>query len=87
MLMNSGHPCLFQKGFCTVYFGAQKKNAVTIPHSAQRKHAFIGKIQVCPELINVMIENNLSHKSGAKSTLYNVAMKVFPLLLHICIRT
>ena len=34
-----------------------------------------------------MIENNLLHKSGAKSMLCNVAMKVFPLLSHIFIRT
>ena len=27
-----------------MYFGAEKKNAVTLPHSAQRKHAFLGKI-------------------------------------------
>ena len=44
-LMNAGHTCLFHKGFCTVYFGAEKKNTVTLPHSAQRKHAFIGKIK------------------------------------------
>ena len=44
MLMNSGHTYIFHKGFCTVYFGAQKKNAVTLPHSAQRKHTFLGKI-------------------------------------------
>ena len=30
--------------FCTVYFGAKENNAVTLPHSAQKKHAFIGKI-------------------------------------------
>ena len=42
--MNSGHNCLFQKGFCTVYLGAKENNAVTLPHSAQRKHAFLGKI-------------------------------------------
>ena len=42
--MNAGHTCLFQKGFCTVYLGADKKNAVTLPHSAQKKHAFLGKI-------------------------------------------
>ena len=41
-LINSGHTCLFHKGFCTVYFGAEKKNSVTLPHSAQRKHAFLG---------------------------------------------
>ena len=44
-LMNAGHTCLFHKGFCTVYFGAREDNAVTLPHSAQRKHAFTGKIQ------------------------------------------
>ena len=43
--MNSGHTCLFHKEFCTVYFGAQKKNAVTLPHIAQMKHAFLGKIK------------------------------------------
>ena len=41
--------------------------------------------QVCPKLINVMIENNLSHKSGAKSSLCNVAIKESPLLSHIFI--
>ena len=44
-LMNSGHNCIFHKGFCTVYFGSMKKNTVTLPHSAQRKHAFLGKIK------------------------------------------
>ena len=44
-LMNAGHNCLFQKGFCTVYFGADKRNSLTLPHSAQRKHAFTGKIK------------------------------------------
>ena len=42
-LMNAGHTCLFHKGFCTVYFGAKEDNAVTLPHSAVRKHAFSGK--------------------------------------------
>ena len=42
--MNLGHNCLFHKGFCMLYFGAKENNAVTLPHSAQRKHAFIGKI-------------------------------------------
>ena len=44
-LMNEGHTCLFHKGFCTVYFGADKRNAVTLTHSAQRKHSFTGKIK------------------------------------------
>ena len=43
-LMNSGHNFIFHKGFCTIYFGAKDNNAVTLPHNAQRKHAFIGKI-------------------------------------------
>ena len=45
MLMNAGQTCLFYKGFCTVYFGADQRNAVTLPHSTQRKHAFTGKIK------------------------------------------
>ena len=44
-LMNAGQTCLFHKGFCTVYFGAKEDNAVTLPHSVQRKHTFTGKIQ------------------------------------------
>ena len=39
-LMNPGHTCLFHKGFCTVYFEAKEENAVTLPHSLQRKHDF-----------------------------------------------
>ena len=42
-LMNARHTCLFHKGFCTVYFGAKEDNAVTLPHSAVRKHAFVVK--------------------------------------------
>ena len=42
-LMNSGHTCHFHKGFCTVYFGAKEDNAVTLAHSAVRKHAFMVK--------------------------------------------
>ena len=42
-LMNAVHTCLFHKGFCAVYFGAKEDNAVTLPHSAVRKHAFMGK--------------------------------------------
>ena len=43
--MNSGYNFLFNKGFCTVNFGTKEKNAVTLPHSTQRKHAFLGKIK------------------------------------------
>ena len=45
-LMNLGHNCLFHKEFCTVYFRAKENNAVTLPHSAQSKHACIGTIMV-----------------------------------------
>ena len=48
-LMNAGHTCLFHKGFCTVYFLADKINEVTLPHSAQRKHIFTGKIKDMPK--------------------------------------
>ena len=44
-LMSLGHTCLFHEGFCTMYFGDKEKNAVTLPHSAQRKHAFLVKIK------------------------------------------
>ena len=43
-LMNSGHTCIFQKGFCTVYFLTKENNALTFPHNAQGKQAFLGKI-------------------------------------------
>ena len=43
-LMNSGYPCIVNKGFCTVYFVAKEKNAVTLAHNAQRKHDFLGQI-------------------------------------------
>ena len=42
-LMNSVHTCLFHKGFFTVYFVATENTTVTLPHSAQREHAFWGK--------------------------------------------
>ena len=44
-LMNVGNTCLFHKGFRMVSFGAEKKNTVTLPHSAQKKQAFLGKIK------------------------------------------
>ena len=47
-LINSGNPCLSQKGFCTVYFVEKEKNVVTLPHSAQSKHSFGGEIKEMP---------------------------------------
>ena len=43
--MNLVHTCLFHKVFCTLYFGSREKNMVTLPQSAQRKHAFLGEIK------------------------------------------
>ena len=43
--------------------------------------------QVCPILVNIIIENNLSCRSSAKSTLWNIAMKGSPLLSYIRILT
>ena len=43
--MNAVHTFLFHKRFCTVYFGSNKINAVTLLNSAQRKHVFTGKIK------------------------------------------
>ena len=44
-LINSGHNCLFHKVLCTAYLGAKEENAVTLPHGAQKKHAFLGEIK------------------------------------------
>ena len=44
-LINLGNTCLFQKGFCTVHFGAKEIYVVTIPQSAQQKHSFWGGIK------------------------------------------
>ena len=71
-LMNAGHTCIFQKGFCTVYFREKENNAVTLPHSAQRKHAFLGKImekskkQKLPARTKIALEllhQRLGHRS------------------------
>ena len=44
-LMNLVNNFLSQSGFCTLYFGSKYKKAVTLPHIAQRRHAFLGKIK------------------------------------------
>ena len=41
-----------------MYFGADKDNAVTLPHSAQRKHAFTEKSRICQRKINFQQERN-----------------------------
>ena len=44
-LMNLGYTCLFHKRFCILYLRSKETNAVRLPHSAQRKHAFWGEIK------------------------------------------
>ena len=58
-LMNAGHTCIFHKRFCTVYFGEKQKNAVTLPHSAQKKHSFLGKIKDMSKKKNYQQERKL----------------------------
>ena len=75
-LMNAGHTCLYHKGFCTVYFGAKEDNAVTLPHSAVRKNAFIGKSmessKTNPERKKIALE--LMHQIlGHRSTISLIA--------------
>ena len=53
MLMKSVHTCLFRKRFFTVYFRAKEKNSVTLPHSVQRKHAFLGEIKEMSRTKNI----------------------------------
>ena len=44
-LLALGHRALQDLPRCTVYFLAKEKSGVTLPHSAQRKHAFLGEIK------------------------------------------
>ena len=59
-LMNLVHDCLFQKGFCTVYFGAKEKNAVTLPYSEQRKHTFLGEIKEMSKTKKLISRNKVA---------------------------
>ena len=42
-VMNSGDTWLFHSLFCAVFFSDIEQNKVTLPHSAQQKHAFVVK--------------------------------------------
>ena len=75
----------FKKGFCTVYFGAYKNNAVTLPHNAQRKHAFTGKIKdmskknklpLIKKIDLVLLHQRLGHRS-TRSLLYGDTANVW----------
>ena len=65
-------------GNVTTYFSLAHNYTIKNP---------LWNIQVCPKWINVIFENNMLHKSGAKSTFCIVVMKVSPLSLHILICT
>ena len=39
--MYLGYAYIFHKGFCAILFSDNEQNAVTLAHSAQRKHAFL----------------------------------------------
>ena len=58
--MNSGNTCLFHKGFFTVYFVAKENNAVSLPHSAQRKNEFLGKIKEMSKKKKLLARNKIA---------------------------
>ena len=72
-LMSAGHTCIFHKGFCTVYFGAKEKNNFIFPHSAQMKHAFMGKIKEMSKTKKLLSRKKISlellhHRLGHRYT-------------------
>ena len=72
-LMNSGHTCLFHKGFCTVYFCDKKENTFTLPHIAQRKHGILVKKKEVSKSKKVAPRKKvalelLHHRLGHRST-------------------
>ena len=40
-LIDQVNTYLFHKGFCIIFFGDTKYNAVILPHREHRKHAFL----------------------------------------------
>ena len=76
---------IFPRNTCFLCALCGKVTALLSFHPKYTVQKTFWKRQVCPEFINVMIENKQSHKAGAKSTSCNVAMKVFLLSSHIFI--
>ena len=73
-LTNSGNTCLFNTGFFTVYFSDREKNAVTLPKSAQRKHAFWGGIKQMSKTYKLAPRKRIAlellhHRLGNRSTI------------------
>ena len=57
----------------TIQFGAQEKNAVILPHSAQTKHVFLGEIKEMSKTKKLPSRNKvdlelLHHRLGHRST-------------------
>ena len=69
--------------FCALYGNVTTFFSLVPKYTVQ--NPFQNKL-VCPKLINVLIENNLSHRSGAKSTLCNAPIKLSLLSSNIFIR-
>ena len=63
--MNSGHTCLFHKSFAwsTPDTGI---NAITLPHSAQRKHTFWGGIN------QISKSNKIAPRTKLLCNYYNI---------------
>ena len=77
--MNSGHTCLYQKRFCTVYFVAKENTALTLPHIAQRKHAFLVKTKEMSKKNKSPASNKIAlellhHRLGHRSTISLLAV-------------
>ena len=48
------------QGFHKLYFGAKENNAVTLRHSAQRKHGFLGKIMEKSKINKLPARNRIA---------------------------
>ena len=77
-----------------MYFGAKEKNTVTLPHSSQRKHAFLGEIKemsktnklpsrkkVTLELLHQILGHRYTRSLMAGDTdnvLEDIELKIYP---------
>ena len=73
-LMNSVYICLCHKRFCMIYFRGKEKNEVTLPYSAQQKHAFWGGIKKFSKSKKIASRKKvaleiLHHRLGHRSTI------------------
>ena len=78
---------IFTKNACFLFVTCVNVTAFCSMSMNNTVKTSLWKSQVCIKFINVIMENNWSQKSGTDSTLYNVAMKDFPLSSCIFIWT